>query len=427
MQAQLLPSRPCAHLSPKCTSVASRQQQPNVPLARVSQWQHTLHVEKSHANACKAKRPLPATRQQIQRVDRWRVHLCSTTDTASSSQLESVSGASREATDPPKKKQRLSDEEIAARIAESRQRKASLPQHSCPSCSKPLLSPRNIYKHVARCCPDVMTDPQAWEQVLCRDVSRGTPVDHAAIADLLKQASAIEEVSRETALHWTFRSGLKDEEGQLIRLDASEVGRRMKLPAPRASRLVRAAMRAVPLVGDDITGSAQGEGGPGPLVVVHEDEDFVAVSKPPGVLSCPTHRFKGGSMVNQMITYMKGQNPHVLHRLDMDTSGLLLFAKHSGVVPGVHKQFRNRTINKLYLCICMGCPQEDYFDVDAPITHHPAVDIARAVGPGGKEASTSFAVIASNPHAVLQLGEGQAVESSALARFMTAAHDSMVI
>eukprot|EP00967_Tisochrysis_lutea_P077575 scaffold105405_cov24-Tisochrysis_lutea.AAC.1 len=53
----------------------------------------------------------------------------------------------------------------------------------------------------------------------------------------------------------------------------------------RASRLVRAAMRAVPLVGDDITGSAQGEGGPGPLVVVHEDEDFVAVSKPPGQLA----------------------------------------------------------------------------------------------------------------------------------------------
>lgn len=45
-------------------------------------------------------------------------------------------------------------------------------------------------------------------------------------------------------------------------------------------------------------------------------------------------------MVNQMITYMNGQNPHVLHRLDMDTSGLLLFAKHTGVVAGVHKQFR---------------------------------------------------------------------------------------
>jgi 23S rRNA-/tRNA-specific pseudouridylate synthase len=45
-------------------------------------------------------------------------------------------------------------------------------------------------------------------------------------------------------------------------------------------------------------------------------------------------------MVNKMITYMDGQNPHVLHRLDMDTSGLLLFAKNSAIVPGIHRQFR---------------------------------------------------------------------------------------
>lgn len=45
-------------------------------------------------------------------------------------------------------------------------------------------------------------------------------------------------------------------------------------------------------------------------------------------------------MVNRMLTYLSGTAPYVLHRLDMDTSGLLLFAKQQHVVPGVHQQFR---------------------------------------------------------------------------------------
>jgi len=57
-------------------------------------------------------------------------------------------------------------------------------------------------------------------------------------------------------------------------------------------------------------------------------------------------------------------------------------------------------------CLPMHVILQAMFDVDVPITRHPSVDIARAVGPGGKEASTSFAVIASNPDAILMHPDG---------------------
>lgn len=66
--------------------------------------------------------------------------------------------------------------------------------------------------------------------------------------------------------------------------------REYKLPACRAQRLLQFAMRAVPLAAD-----------PHPVEVIYEDEDLVAVNKPPGVITAPKHRYTGGSIVNRII------------------------------------------------------------------------------------------------------------------------------
>ena len=81
-------------------------------------------------------------------------------------------------------------------------------------------------------------------------------------------------------------------------------------------------------------------------------------------------------MVNRLIGHL-GKPPLVVHRLDMDTSGLLLFAKTSAAADSIARQFRNRTVSKTYLAICLGVPPEASFEVHADIGPHPNESVAR--------------------------------------------------
>lgn len=80
-------------------------------------------------------------------------------------------------------------------------------------------------------------------------------------------------------------------------------------------------------------------------------------------------------MVNQMITYLNGATPRVLHRLDVDTSGLLLFAKHPVIASGVHKQFRCASSVKIrykveFGSVCSCCPWDTLrFCISLSIIH----------------------------------------------------------
>lgn len=87
-------------------------------------------------------------------------------------------------------------------------------------------------------------------------------------------------------------------------------------------------MRAVPLPGDPI-----------PVDVLYEDEHLLAVNKPAGLITAPKHRFQGGSLVNRIIGTC-GFTPLVVHRLDMNTTGVVLFAKTRVAVAALHAQFR---------------------------------------------------------------------------------------
>jgi 23S rRNA pseudouridine1911/1915/1917 synthase len=186
-----------------------------------------------------------------------------------------------------------------------------------------------------------------------------------------------------------------DAEGNRLRQGPPEIAATLNLSLPRADRLLKSAMRAVPLPADH-----------DPIEVVFEDDDFIALNKPYGVITAPKHRYVGGSMVNRVIGNRGGLEPAVLHRLDMNTTGVVLFAKKRDIVPAVHLQFREKTARKHYIALVAGVPQWESYVVDAPIGNSSIEKVARAVvdDGSGKSAVTKFTVIASSPTADLSIG-----------------------
>ncbi|EFJ48245.1 hypothetical protein VOLCADRAFT_90941 [Volvox carteri f. nagariensis] len=247
---------------------------------------------------------------------------------------------------------RPQDDEIALRIAASRARRGTRLSYRCPACSISAATPANIARHMALCCRDLMLE----------SLARGYPSpQHDAVVELLHAGGRQEQELRRRVLACVFWSGAVDPEtGLPRRLEAAEAARRLGLPPARTSAVLQRAMAAVPLAAD---------WGGEPLDVVHEDEHFLAVNKPPGMHTAPIHRFAAAAAATSSEEPWVGDDgsettaaapasgrtvpyqlePYVLHRLDMNTSGLLLFAKRPEVVAGMHRQFRERTLRKLYL------------------------------------------------------------------------------
>eukprot|EP00282_Hemiselmis_andersenii_P044814 CAMPEP_0172049534 /NCGR_PEP_ID=MMETSP1043-20130122/2129_1 /TAXON_ID=464988 /ORGANISM="Hemiselmis andersenii, Strain CCMP441" /LENGTH=322 /DNA_ID=CAMNT_0012708533 /DNA_START=112 /DNA_END=1077 /DNA_ORIENTATION=+ len=135
-----------------------------------------------------------------------------------------------------------------------------------------------------------------------------------------------------------------------------------------------------------------------PLDVVFEDEGLLVVSKPSGVPMNPPHRFSSGTLVNMVIGHT-GEAPFVAHRLDVWTSGVVVFAKRKDYVKELHRQFRERTVKKEYLLICDGDPPPgEGFTVDAAIGTSEGSSLRRVVdGFDAKECQTFFVVDSRSP------------------------------
>ncbi len=102
------------------------------------------------------------------------------------------------------------------------------------------------------------------------------------------------------------------------------------------------------------------------LSILFEDEAIIAVSKPPGLLSVrgrlPEHQDSVQSRLQEQY-----QEVEVVHRLDMDTSGVLVFARSKDVQKHLHAQFSKREVKKLYVAIVHGCPEKPEGIIDLPI------------------------------------------------------------
>lgn len=137
--------------------------------------------------------------------------------------------------------------------------------------------------------------------------------------------------------------------------------------------------------------------------IVYEDEDVLVVNKPKGMLIHPSISSNHVSLVNHLLFHTKhlstsgGQDrPGIVHRLDKDTSGLLVVAKNNLAHESLANQFRLRQTKKIYECICFHPFVEESGTIDAPIGRDPFVKTKMSVNEEGKLATTHFKVITQN-------------------------------
>jgi 23S rRNA pseudouridine1911/1915/1917 synthase len=140
-----------------------------------------------------------------------------------------------------------------------------------------------------------------------------------------------------------------------------------------------------------------------PLTVVYEDAAFTVVNKPAGMVTHPAKGHWTGTLVNALqfhfdtLSTVAGENrPGIVHRLDRDTTGLLLVAKDDRAHRQLAAQFEQRTIHKEYLALVSGVPERDSDYIEKTIGFHPTNREKMAIRrpeDGGKEAVTFYEVV----------------------------------
>ena len=142
-----------------------------------------------------------------------------------------------------------------------------------------------------------------------------------------------------------------------------------------------------------------------PLDVVYEDADVIVVNKPSGMVVHPAPGHPDGTLVNALLYHCAGTlsgvggalRPGIVHRIDRDTSGLIIAAKNDAAHQYLSAQLADHTLARTYECIVVGALREDRGTVDAPIARHPTDRKRMAVVTGGREAVTHWEVIARYP------------------------------
>jgi len=151
-----------------------------------------------------------------------------------------------------------------------------------------------------------------------------------------------------------------------------------------------------------------------PLDILYEDDDLIAINKPAQMVVHPAKGHWQGTLVSalshhfqQLSTVGGPERPGIIHRLDRDTTGVIVVAKHDQSHQLIAKQFENRTTRKEYHCLTLGIPDRDRDLIDEPIGPHPYVRERMAVRhdhPRARSAQSFFHVLERFRHiALLQL------------------------
>ena len=156
-----------------------------------------------------------------------------------------------------------------------------------------------------------------------------------------------------------------------------------------------------------------------PLDIRYEDEDVIVLNKPKGLVVHPAPGHWSGTLVNGLMYHcrdsLSGINgvlrPGIVHRIDMDTSGLLIVAKNDFAHQALAAQLQDHTLSRVYEAICVGGVRADSGTIDAPIGRHPVDRKKMAVTEkNSRPAVTHFEVIARYPgytHLRLRLETGR--------------------
>ncbi|MBI4497179.1 MAG: RluA family pseudouridine synthase [Chloroflexi bacterium] len=145
-----------------------------------------------------------------------------------------------------------------------------------------------------------------------------------------------------------------------------------------------------------------------PLNVVYEDDDLLVINKPPGLTVHPAPGHPDRTLVNALLAYRPELasladtlRPGIVHRLDRDTSGLMVVAKHPAAQEHVARQLQERQVSKKYLALVEGTLTSPRGLIDAPIGRDPSHRQRMAVVAGGREAYTRYRVLQHFPEYTL--------------------------
>ena len=132
-----------------------------------------------------------------------------------------------------------------------------------------------------------------------------------------------------------------------------------------------------------------------PLDILYEDEDILAVNKPKDMPTHPSIGHYEGTLANAVMYYFKDTDFtfRAVNRLDRDTTGIVLIAKNQYAAAYLNKQITNREINKMYLAICSGVPEEEHGIIEAPIKRENDSVIKRIVSKDGQYAKSEYWVL----------------------------------
>ena len=117
---------------------------------------------------------------------------------------------------------------------------------------------------------------------------------------------------------------------------------------------------------------------PIPIDILYQDDDIIVVNKQPGIVVYPAPGHYGGTLVNALLYHCPGLEgvgqelrPGIVHRLDKDTSGVMVIAKNSAAHHNLAEQFKSRRVKKKYLALVYGRMESDSGTVSLPIGRHP--------------------------------------------------------
>ena len=141
-----------------------------------------------------------------------------------------------------------------------------------------------------------------------------------------------------------------------------------------------------------------------PLTVIYQDSDVIVVDKPPGLTVHPAPGHPGGTLVNALLAAVPDLQgisgtlrPGIVHRLDKDTSGLIVVAKNDRAMRVLQAQLKERLVHKSYVALVEGVPNPRQGEIEAPLGRHPKNRKKQAVVAGGREAITRYKVRESLP------------------------------
>jgi len=126
-------------------------------------------------------------------------------------------------------------------------------------------------------------------------------------------------------------------------------------------------------------------------LIIFENNDFVALNKPSGLLSIPDREGKEVSL--KIMLKEKYGNIFTVHRIDRDTSGLIVFAKNEVAHKNLSKQFEERQTKKIYQGLVIGSVPEKKGSIHSPIAEHPALNGTMIIHRKGKEALTEYEIL----------------------------------